>query len=138
MIWNYFYHFLIYLKEQLKNNIFIPYIISSFRKKRCMIFLSKLLGIDKANNVEGKLWKMKKKNNKGNLQKFKIAFYRITKKIQSLKMNSFQLHFILEKGIPYIYHFLRDIDINESVAHWVSWWLNWKTFILSGRLLKFV
>lgn len=34
-------------------------------------------------------------------------------------MNSFQLHFILEKGIPYIYHFLRDIDINESVAHWV-------------------
>lgn len=56
VLWNYFYHFLIYLKEHLKNNIFIPYIISSFnKKKRCMIFLSKLLGIDKVNNVEGKL-----------------------------------------------------------------------------------
>lgn len=36
VLWNYVSHFLIYLKEHLKNNIFIPYIISSFNLKKTM------------------------------------------------------------------------------------------------------
>lgn len=54
VLWKYFYHFLIYIfKEHLKNDFFYPLYNFKFLKKP-MIFLSKLSGIDKVNNVEGK------------------------------------------------------------------------------------
>lgn len=42
--------------------------------------------------------KNEKKNNKGNLQKFKIAFYRITKKNSIIKNEQFPNAFHFRKG----------------------------------------